>query len=95
MSIECGNCEQDLRSGHSPNCRNVAETARKSTALVIRIKGRYFRGFGKAGQLQTSWSLAGAKLFLEDHFALPDAQKKLAKKGLEGKYTLSAVKEQS
>jgi hypothetical protein len=94
MSTECSNCEQDLRAGHSASCK-LAMTPRAATALVIKIKGRYFCGFGKAGQLQTAWSLAGAKLFLAGHYALPDVEKKLAKKGLGGKYIISTVKEQS
>ena len=95
MSTECGHCERDSRSGHLPSSPILSTPSRAATALVIKIKGRYFIGFGKIGQLQTGWSLASAKLFLEGHYALPETQKKLAKKGLEGKYTLCQVKEQS
>lgn len=30
---------------------------------VVKIKGRYFYGFGKRGQVLTAWSLTGAKFF--------------------------------
>ncbi|ODZ31786.1 hypothetical protein BBN02_21585 [Vibrio parahaemolyticus] len=33
-------------------------------AHVIKISGRYFSKFGKKGQVQTAWTIAGAKLFV-------------------------------
>ncbi|MDW1940913.1 hypothetical protein R7Q10_02725 [Vibrio sp. Vb0599] len=36
----------------------------ETQAWVIDIKGRYFCGFGKTGQILTSWSLAAGKSFL-------------------------------
>lgn len=32
-------------------------------AAVIKIKGRYFYGFGKKGQVLTAWALLGAKFY--------------------------------
>ncbi|KQB07349.1 hypothetical protein CGT94_05130 [Vibrio metoecus] len=37
-----------------------------NTFLVIQIKDRYFSSFGKNNRIQTAWSLAGAKTYLED-----------------------------
>lgn len=47
-------------------------------ACVIIIDGRYFSKFGKKGQVQTAWSLAGAELFLN---SLEPVLKKLDEKG--------------
>ena len=33
-------------------------------AIVLRIGKRFFYGFDRAGRICTSWSLAGAKLFV-------------------------------
>lgn len=35
-------------------------------AEVIMIGERFFCGFGKAGRVNTAWSLAGAKLYLPE-----------------------------
>ncbi|MGI2174001.1 hypothetical protein [Shewanella ulleungensis] len=40
----------------------------KTVAIKVQTKSgeRYFYGFGKSGQVQTAWSISGAKLFLEN-----------------------------
>ncbi|KQQ97433.1 hypothetical protein [Massilia sp. Leaf139] len=35
----------------------------KDEAVVVKLKGRYFYGFGRKGQVLTAWSLVGARLF--------------------------------
>ncbi|WP_332772953.1 hypothetical protein [Phenylobacterium sp.] len=39
--------------------------AKRAVVVMLRMHGgdRFFVKFGKAGQLQTAWSLAGATLF--------------------------------
>ena len=37
---------------------------RATEARVIRIRNRFFYGFDRIGRVKTSWSLAGAKLYL-------------------------------
>lgn len=55
-------------------------------AHVIKISGRYFSKFGKKGQVQTAWSLAGAEVFLS---SLAPVLKKLDEKGK--KYTVELI----
>ncbi|ELC0724470.1 hypothetical protein RII71_002399 [Vibrio parahaemolyticus] len=55
-------------------------------AHVIKISGRYFSKFGKKGQVQTAWSLAGAEVFLS---SLLPVLKKLDEKGK--KYTVERI----
>lgn len=38
-----------------------------NVAYVVKIGDRYFTRFGKKGQLQTAWHLAGAKFFMDKH----------------------------
>ena len=38
----------------------------KDTAIVLAINGRFYCGKSKTGRAQTAWSLAGAKLFLNN-----------------------------
>lgn len=42
----------------------MIERIEVTEAIAIKIGNRYFCGFGKIGQVQTAWSLAGAKLFM-------------------------------
>ncbi|MDK9761641.1 hypothetical protein KI743_06485 [Vibrio sp. D420a] len=64
---------------------NFLETPEKQ-ALVIKIDGRYFSKFGKKGQTQTAWSLAGAEVFLN---SLTPVLHKLDEKGK--KYSVERV----
>mgnify|MGYP000865848648 len=51
-----------------------------NVAYVVKIGDRYFTRFGKKGQLQTAWHLAGAKFFTTV-FKIEDLEKKLQEKG--------------
>lgn len=42
----------------------IAERGRREAWVIVRDDGRFFNGFNKARQPVTSWSLAGAWLFL-------------------------------
>lgn len=54
----------------------------RTTAVVIEVGDRFFRGLGKKGQIQTAWSLAGAKLFLKrEKDEIARAEAKLRSKG--------------
>jgi hypothetical protein len=64
---------------------NFLETPEKQ-ALVIKIDDRYFSKFGKKGQVQTAWSLAGAEVFMN---SLTPVLNKLDEKGK--KYTVERV----
>lgn len=55
---------------------------------VIMLSGRYFSRFGKKGQVQTAWSLAGAKTFNESCDLNP-VLKKLDEKSK--KYTVEQI----
>ncbi|NVJ61837.1 MAG: hypothetical protein HWE27_15700 [Gammaproteobacteria bacterium] len=55
---------------------------------VIMLNGRYFSRFGKKGQVQTAWCLAGAKSFNESCDLNP-VLKKLDEKGK--KYTVERI----
>lgn len=43
---------------------------RADRAYALRVGDRFFCGFGRRGRLQTAWSLAGAKLFLQKEEAI-------------------------
>jgi hypothetical protein len=50
-------------------------------AVCIMFNDRYFCKFGKKGQVQSAWSLAGATLFSEEDFRLDDICAKMETKG--------------
>ncbi|MEZ8201704.1 hypothetical protein [Vibrio splendidus] len=65
----------------------------KNTSQVIAIGDRFFSGFGKGGNVVTSWSLAGAKHYLLGEPDINQAEDKLNKKGKETQIlTVSIVK---
>lgn len=49
-------------------------------AYVVKIGDRYFSRFGKKGQVQTAWHLAGATFFM-NKANLEDLEEKLQEKG--------------
>lgn len=52
-------------------------------AIAIVIGNRFFCRFGVRGRVQTAWSLAGARLFLEAREdLLSDVERRLRKKGI-------------
>ncbi|MES9872656.1 MAG: hypothetical protein ABW146_06080 [Candidatus Sedimenticola sp. 6PFRAG7] len=66
----------------------------KYDVIVIMVGGRYFKGKGKSGRVQTAWSLAGAKLFgdwrLEE---IEKAERLLTKKGYKPERFVVSVNE--
>lgn len=67
---------------------------RVKQAYVIKIGDRYFTNFGKKGQCQTAWSLAGAESFLDPQ-RLKLVMSKLDEKGKKYSVELITVQERS
>lgn len=42
---------------------SVSDPADRTSAVVLEVGDRFFIGFGRVGQVQTAWSLAGATMF--------------------------------
>jgi hypothetical protein len=53
----------------------------KNNAVVVKMKGRYFYGFGKTGQVKTAWSLPGAMMFRAGSRELGKVVESLAGRG--------------
>lgn len=63
----------------------------KEEVLVIRIGNRYFANFGKAGRVQTAWSLAGATTYLHSQINCPQFHELIRKLGSKGKEPILLV----
>lgn len=53
----------------------------KESAVLVKIKGRYFYEFGKLGQVKTAWTIVGAQLFFPGSRELSKVVKGLDEKG--------------
>ena len=60
-------------------------------AKAIKIANRYFCGFGKNNRVNTSWSLAGAKLFIYDDDISQALEEITAKKSMRQRVWLVKV----
>lgn len=63
----------------------------KESAVVVKIKGRYFCEFGKLGQVKTAWAIVGAKLFFPGSADLGKVVKALTEKGKKFEVMVLAV----